>query len=453
MLLTSVQVCFERVLKIRLFEGSDLVDGKRDTSQSLNRSRENKKYVELAMKDVLCEVLAYSSVNNDDSNTDHSAPEIPLDRIFVHVGEWLVTFGGVNQRQKLLGLWRTPSHSRDSAQPAITLTLLGFGNRSMHVKEYRLHVSMLPVRCHLTSEMLEFFKALVTQHAPTESLHETTSADESSSPPGLFFQLIDFQPVRLKIDYHASHVSLRALRDGDFTQLLNILPIDGLELNLRHLKLKGVAGGAVGKRLGEAWVQDIYSTQLHRLLSGTAPLKGLVNIGADLHSLLFLPSTKTSTKNNQDSYSTLKQLTVRSTALARTLARESLDLSHRVTRFVASSITNLASDASVSDDPALRSQPSDVADGLRQAYSLICNEVSSAARTVVSVPIRQYERNGSSGVITEVIRILPVAILKPLGGVAHGLSYTILGLRNTIDPNSKTNDEDIYNVEFDDGHG
>ncbi|RYG95763.1 hypothetical protein EON65_55450 [archaeon] len=52
------------------------------------------------------------------------------------------------------------------------------------------------------------------------------------------------------------------------------------------------------------------------------------------------------------------------------------------------------------------------------------------------------------GVVREVVRALPLAILRPLGGLAQGVSFTLLGLRNHLDPERRTDEEDVFNVDL-----
>ena len=40
------------------------------------------------------------------------------------------------------------------------------------------------------------------------------------------------------------------------------------------------------------------------------------------------------------------------------------------------------------------------------------------------------------------------AILRSSAGLAEGLSYTILGIRNNLDPSAKQDEEDIWNVDL-----
>lgn len=428
-------------LQIRFFAGSEWDSGSAESARG--------SYVELSAKDARLWLFQFTEPEDSDASEENTRPK---NRIQVTVQDWLLTFGGAerSQRRKLVGLWHSPSRPRDALQPAISVSLIGYMERSTPI-EYRMKVAVLPLRCHLTSEFLDFSKKLMEHANRNPSEEASAQADQPAGSEAqensgaCYFQIVDVSSTELKIDYHASHVNLKALREGDFLQLLNILPIDGLELRLRGLRFKGVSGTALGRKLAESWVRDIYTTQLHRLFSGTAPLKGLYNVGADLSSLLFLPKSKYGSYNHPG---LLKELRSQTSVLARTVARETLDLSHKLTRFVACTITDLASERSAAPKPAPHVQPRGVAEGLQQAYSVIRNEISETAETIVAVPIRQYEQLGPSGLLTEVVRALPIAILKPLGGLAHGLSYTILGLRNDIDPAKKSEEEDIYHIDF-----
>jgi len=42
-------------------------------------------------------------------------------------------------------------------------------------------------------------------------------------------------------------------------------------------------------RLLDLWVQDIYSNQLYNVISGTAPFRGISNVGSNLQELLAIP--------------------------------------------------------------------------------------------------------------------------------------------------------------------
>lgn len=93
-------------------------------------------------------------------------------------------------------------------------------------------------------------------------------------------------------------------------------------------------------------------------------------------------------------------------------------------------------------------QPRGLREGLERAYGAMARELGVAAETIIAVPVRQYEQLGPSGLITSVVRALPIAVLRPVAGLAEGLSYTILGLRNSLDPETQQDEEDLWNVDF-----
>jgi autophagy-related protein 2 len=174
----------------------------------------------------------------------------------------------------------------------------------------------------------------------------------------------------------------------------------------------------------------------------------------------------------------MQHLSKNTQQLFRTVTKETLNAAHKVTIFVANALTDLASDSpplvapkltnatrpsTTSRRPlptaetrpsskrrreaAMAHQPSGVLEGLQRAFQSVAREVGSAAETVIAVPIRQYEQTGPGGYVRSVIRALPIAIIRPIAGVAEGISYTMLGLRNDLDPAARYDDEDIWNIE------
>jgi autophagy-related protein 2 len=81
-------------------------------------------------------------------------------------------------------------------------------------------------------------------------------------------------------------------------------------------------------------------------------------------------------------------------------------------------------------------------DSLDRAYEAVSREVTSTLDTIVMLPYREYQRTGRAGnTLTSVIRAIPVAVLRPTAGAAEALSYTLLGLRNNLDPERRKDEE------------
>jgi len=89
-----------------------------------------------------------------------------------------------------------------------------------------------------------------------------------------------------------------------------------------------------------------------------------------------------------------------------------------------------------STDPISRyaEQPVDIREGIQSAYTSIRRNLSSAAQTILAVPMEVFERSGSEGPVRAVIRAVPIAVLRPMIGASEAVSKTLLGLHNTMDP-------------------
>ena len=81
--------------------------------------------------------------------------------------------------------------------------------------------------------------------------------------------------------------------------------------------------------------------------------------------------------------------------------------------------------------------------GIEAAYKSLRQNIGTAAHTIFAVPMEVYEKTGAQGSAKAVIKAVPVAVLKPMIGASEAVSKTLLGLRNTIDPNQKLEMEDV----------
>jgi autophagy-related protein 2 len=81
-------------------------------------------------------------------------------------------------------------------------------------------------------------------------------------------------------------------------------------------------------------------------------------------------------------------------------------------------------------------------DSLDRAYEAVSREVTSTLDTIVVLPFKEYQRTGQAGgALKCVVRAIPVAVLRPTAGAAEALSYTLLGLRNDLDPDRRRDEE------------
>lgn len=92
-------------------------------------------------------------------------------------------------------------------------------------------------------------------------------------------------------------------------------------------------------------------------------------------------------------------------------------------------------------------QPSDISQGLQYAYRSLSRNFGSAAHTILAVPTEvDPQSSGSSPTNTPtktIIRAVPVAVIKPMIGLTGAFQSILMGLRNTIDPAMRLQNEDV----------
>jgi len=97
-------------------------------------------------------------------------------------------------------------------------------------------------------------------------------------------------------------------------------------------------------------------------------------------------------------------------------------------------------------DPISRyaDQPENVKAGLRSAYRSLSKNFTLAGQTILALPLEVHERSGSEGAMRTVVRAVPIALLRPMIGASEAVSKTLLGLRNTVEPTRRRDDEHKY---------
>jgi hypothetical protein len=98
-------------------------------------------------------------------------------------------------------------------------------------------------------------------------------------------------------------------------------------------------------------------------------------------------------------------------------------------------------------------QPTGTADGFLRGIDAVSKEINTAVETIITIPVRQYvqslggeeQRGGGHTDLQTIVSAIPVAVLRPIAGVAEAVSYTVLGIRNDLNPQSRVQDQDIWN--------
>ncbi|KAH9180656.1 hypothetical protein EDB89DRAFT_1840925 [Lactarius sanguifluus] len=324
------------------------------------------------------------------------------------------------------------------------------GNTS---EETRLRAKILPLRLHVDQDALDFLKKFFNFQNPTAT-PDPGPKDET------YLQRAEVFPVALKLDYKPRRVDYRALRDGRTIELMNFFHFDGAEMTLRHITLFGVAGWPrFFDMLNDLWTPDVKATQLADVISGVSPIRSVVNVGSGVADLVLLPIAQYRKDGR-----VVRGLQKGTKAFVRSTAMEAVKLGAQLatgTQVILEQAENVLGskfnetvlaetvshpsenvfDAGTDDwasndestDPISKyaEQPVDIRDGIETAYTSMRRNLSSAAQTILAVPMEVFERSGSEA---PVIRAVPIAVLRPMIGASEAVSKTLLGLHNSMDP-------------------
>ncbi len=91
----------------------------------------------------------------------------------------------------------------------------------------------------------------------------STQPSHTSFPHPVYFQYCEFSPLHLVFDYTPRRFDLVALRNGRLVELLNLIPLGGVDLQFQGVVLGArQGGGAVAAGVLSHWLEDITSTQV-----------------------------------------------------------------------------------------------------------------------------------------------------------------------------------------------
>ncbi|KAF4615034.1 hypothetical protein D9613_003111 [Agrocybe pediades] len=337
------------------------------------------------------------------------------------------------------------------------------GNSS---QEARLRAKILPLRLYVDQDAVDFLKKFFSFKDPNAQ-----PSSDSAEANEAYIQSAEIFPIDLKLDYKPRRVDYRALKEGRTIELMNFFHFDGAEMTLRHITLSGVTGWSkMFEMLNDLWTPDVKATQLAEVISGVAPIRSVVNVGSGVADLILLPIAQYK-KDGRIVRGVQKGATafVKSTAIeaikmgAKLATGTQVILEHAEGILGGQSDTITAEPVQISSGQALdfdeendeddadliskyAQQPADLREGVQSAYKSLQRNLSSAAQTILAVPMEVYERSGNEGPVRSVIRAVPIAVLKPMIGASEAVSKTLLGLHNTLDPNVRHDNDAKYKL-------
>ncbi|GAM19510.1 hypothetical protein SAMD00019534_026850 [Acytostelium subglobosum LB1] len=294
-----------------------------------------------------------------------------------------------------------------------------------------------------------------------------------------YFQSVEIHPIRLNVDYKPKKMDYLSLTSGNYSELLNLLPLEGAIFNLNRLKLSGVGGwDALFNQISRHWVPHIINTQLMGYVSGVRGINSLVHVGESLANLVIIPMEqyrkdgKVFKGLRKGTASFLKNLTLETLSVGAKMAVGTQGLLETADSALSSkqqqqqqqqqhqqpgsspqqahreqhttSTTTTTTTTTSSSSSKFSDQPVDTKEGIQHAYESVSREIKSAAHTIIAVPMKEYHKKGTKGYMKSMVKAVPIAIIRPMIGITEGVSKTLLGVRNQIDPQKKAEMDNKY---------
>ncbi|KDR81673.1 hypothetical protein GALMADRAFT_276398 [Galerina marginata CBS 339.88] len=287
------------------------------------------------------------------------------------------------------------------------------GNSS---EEARLKAKILPLRLYVDQDAVDFLKKFFS----FKDSHASNSGAPSSEGEA-YIQLAEIFPIDLKLDYKPRRVDYGALMEGRTIELMNFFHFDGAEMTLRHITLAGVTGWPrLFEMLNDLWTPDVKATQLVEVISGVAPIRSIVNVGSGVADLILLPIAQYK-KDGRIVRGVQKGATafVKSTAIEAIKMGAKLATGTQVILEQTEGVFGGRFETPITAEPVqvpfgddlnfenedddesgdlmskYAQQPADLKEGVQSAYKSLQRNFSSAAQTILAVPMEVYDRSGN----------------------------------------------------------
>jgi autophagy-related protein 2 len=162
--------------------------------------------------------------------------------------------------------------------------------------------------------------------------------------------------------------------------------------------------------LQDLWTPDVKANQLADVISGVSPIRSLVNVGSGVADLILLPieqyrkDGRISRGVQRGTSSFVKSTALEMMKLGARLATGTQVILEKAEGALGGRVldTRIAPGQVESGDETeegevisrFANQPADMREGVRAGYKSLTKNVTSAAQTILAVPMEVYERSG-----------------------------------------------------------
>ena len=302
--------------------------------------------------------------------------------------------------------------------------------------EYLFKASSIPIHVKLDQRVLKLALDVFADDSD-DSSHVVSPPREES----MYFQKVEIDRLSLRFDYCGRQVDIDSLRSGNLLEALNLVPWDGVLLDIQPLRLTGIAGLApVVQTAVNAWLDDITRTQAHKFVQSVKPIKSATNIGRRAAGLVSKPLEFH--RNNRRGgvvagfalgvASFVKEVSLSSIELGAFAAGQSAAL--------LAAAEGMIVDAEREIEQV--SSPTNVFHGLSLASKTAWRGARRATDALIVEPIRDYATGDvtSSAALLGAVRKVPYAAVTGAKGFTKAVDHALSGAVASFRPPSRDTD-------------
>ena len=327
-----------------------------------------------------------------------------------------------NKSLHALFLWETIQHPIEDGSYALSadfeMTRPDIGNALED--EMNIRVSILPLLIRLNPNLVHFladFLSRIKQKLNNLGEAEEEYYDiisENVAESVTYIKKCEVLSLKIRLDhtpqrnYFASQVQSRRV----LIDLLNLVPLHGVELSMKTVVLHDTCGlqECAEQVIGE-WLEHVAKYQAGKFVVGIRPFKSIAKVGAGARKLITLPLQEYKEQGNlADAAYGLKR---GAKEFLHAVSLEVLQLGANIAGFGEVILSDKNHQAENPDVP-------DIRQGLQQASSRLSSGIHAAA-TCLSMD--QWQANTVMG-----------AVVATAGATAGAIRCTLIGARNSLDP-------------------
>jgi len=211
-------------------------------------------------------------------------------------------------------------------------------------------------------------------------------------------------------------------------QLLNLLKVENVSINLPKIRQKDVVGwSTLALNLQVSYYPVILRQAPISYIAGIYYINSIYTIGSGITDLLYIPFSQI--REDGDIF---KGLTRGAKSFVKKLTKGGLDFG---TRLVGSTSSFLK--LFVGDTNEFSQNPKNTTEGLHQAYDSFTLQMKTAKDKIILMPLREYEKYGTAGYFTAVIKTVPIAFVTPVKATTDGVGMIMKGVGSQMFKNDK----------------